>query len=227
MYIRPWSTSEHTTRDALQTAIGDPVEGLYTTNASISMGTHSGLRPLYNFGLYSYCSYIDSKDGQCSNSSVAFQLQPYSVVLADMPTNYSGLTQGFVPSDLTFTNSHYLGEFSRAAYYLLLMGSICAALAMLMWVTHQFFTVIIVIIPQSVGFQSERIPTSYRQCLQFLGLGYCSSESWSGPWSSIKQRASTMRRYVSVSFSRLTRKLSSIIHRLYPPDHKLAMRQYH
>ena len=96
------------------------------------MGTHSGLRPLYNFGLYSYCSYIDSKDGQCSNSSVAFQLQPYSVVLADMPTNYSGLTQGFVPSDLTFTNSHYLGEFSRAAYYLLLMGSICAALAMLM-----------------------------------------------------------------------------------------------
>ena len=124
--------SEHTTRDALQTAIGDPVEGLYTTNASISMGTHSGLRPLYNFGLYSYCSYIDSKDGQCSNSSVAFQLQPYSVVLADMPTNYSGLTQGFVPIDLTFTNSHYLGEFSRAAYYLLLMGSICAALAMLM-----------------------------------------------------------------------------------------------
>lgn len=96
------------------------------------MGTHSGLRPFYNFGLYSYCSYIDSTQGQCSNTSVAFQLEPYSVALADMPTNYSGLTQGFVPGDLTFTNSHYLSEFSRAAYYLLLMGTICAALATLL-----------------------------------------------------------------------------------------------
>lgn len=47
-----------------------------------------------------------------------------------MPQRFSDLTLGFIPTDLTFTNDHYLGEFSRAAYYLLLMGSICAALAM-------------------------------------------------------------------------------------------------
>ena len=119
---------------ALQNAIGDPVQGLYTFNASAPTGEQAGLRQLYQFGLYSYCAYVDNAQGVCSNSSVAYHLQPYTAVLSDMAANYSGLTQGFIPDDLTFTNSHYLSEFSRAAYYLLLMGSICAVLAMVMYV---------------------------------------------------------------------------------------------
>lgn len=47
-----------------------------------------------------------------------------------MSSRFESLTEGFVPTSLTFTNSHYLTEFSKAAYYLLLLGSICAALAM-------------------------------------------------------------------------------------------------
>lgn len=117
---------------ALQNAIGDPVEDLYTTNASAPIAEQAGLRELYQFGLYSYCAYVDHVQGACSNKSAAFQLEPFSDVLADMSARFSGITRGFIPGDLTFTNDHYLGEFSRAAYYLLLMGSICAALAVIL-----------------------------------------------------------------------------------------------
>jgi len=125
---------------ALQNAIGDPVQGLYTSNATAPLNQQAGLRQLYQFGLYSYCAYVDNVQGTCSNSSAAFQLAPYSAVLGDMGHNYSELTQGFIPGDLTFTNSHYLGEFSKAAYYMLLMGSICAALAMLIGIPKRTYT---------------------------------------------------------------------------------------
>lgn len=119
-------------RPALQAAIGgDPVQGLYTTNASLPLGQGTGLREIYGFGLYSYCGYTDSVNGTCSNSSAAFPLSPYNHILADMSSRFESLTEGFVPTSLTFTNSHYLSEFSKAAYYLLLLGSICAALAMI------------------------------------------------------------------------------------------------
>ncbi|THH11780.1 hypothetical protein EW145_g439 [Phellinidium pouzarii] len=125
---------------ALQNSIGDPVQGLYATNASTSIGEGTGLRQIYQFGLYSYCAYIDKVQGSCSNSSAAFQLDPYEVVLADMFSNYSSLTKGFIPTNLTFTNSHYLSEFSNAAYYLLLLGSICAALAMIIGIPKKTYT---------------------------------------------------------------------------------------
>jgi len=125
---------------ALQNAIGDPVEDLYTTNASAPIAEQAGLRELYQFGLYSYCAYVDHVQGSCSNKSAAFQLEPFSDVLADMSARFSGITRGFIPGDLTFTNDHYLGEFSRAAYYLLLMGSICAALAMVLGIPKRTYT---------------------------------------------------------------------------------------
>jgi hypothetical protein len=132
----PSSSSSHNAHSqALQVAIGDPVEGLYNTTPSAPVGEQAGLRQLYQFGLYSHCAYVDDKQGACSNSSVAKQWEPYNAVLSDMFQNYSDLTLGFVPNDQTFTNSHYLAEFSRAAYYMLLMGSICAAIAIPLCVT--------------------------------------------------------------------------------------------
>ena len=68
--------------------------------------------------------------GNCSNHTTAQRFEPYAIALADMPTRFSDLTKSFIPQDLTFTNSRYLGEFSHSAYYLLLLGTICAALAM-------------------------------------------------------------------------------------------------
>lgn len=59
---------------------------------------------------------------------------PFNVILSDMPSNWSEVTQNLIPDDLTFTNSKYLGDLSHAAYYLLLLGTICASLALVMCV---------------------------------------------------------------------------------------------
>ena len=120
---------------------GDPILGLYTSNASAPVGEREGLRQLYECGFYSYCAYVETTDttqGICSNKSTPFQLQPFAAFLADMPTNYSGITQNIVSTtnlaDTTFVNNHYLGEFSKAAYFLVLIGTICAGLAMFTYV---------------------------------------------------------------------------------------------
>ncbi|KAI0343991.1 hypothetical protein BDW22DRAFT_1328054 [Trametopsis cervina] len=107
----------------------DPVPGLYTDNSSAPLQQHAGLRNQYRFGLYSYCAYVNDTHGTCSNSTAGTRLQPYQAFLADVPVNYTGLTNSFIP-DTTFVNSSYLGDFSRGAYYLLLLGSIAVALAL-------------------------------------------------------------------------------------------------
>ena len=61
------------------------------------------------------------------------RLQPFTVIVGDMPANYSQLTLALLPSD-TFTDSQYLGEFSRGAYYLLLLGTIVAGITLFMCV---------------------------------------------------------------------------------------------
>lgn len=91
-----------------------------------------GLRQTYEWGLYSYCAYTNGSEGTCTAASAPLEFMPFSAILADMPANYSEITQNLIPDNLTFTNSHYLGEFSHAAYYLLLLGTICAFLAMVM-----------------------------------------------------------------------------------------------
>ncbi|KAL5518674.1 hypothetical protein ACEPAH_357 [Sanghuangporus vaninii] len=129
--------------DALASATGDPVDGLYansSTNATVPLAQGVGLRQMYKFGLYSYCAYIEGGAGVCSNTTAGHQLQPYDAVLADMPTRFPSLTRAFVPDSFTFTNSHYLGEFSKAAYYLLLLGSIFAGLAMITGIPKRTWT---------------------------------------------------------------------------------------
>ena len=98
---------------------------------------HAGLRTEYKFGLYSYCAYVNDTHGTCSNSTAGTKLQPYVAFLGDIPSNYTGLTNSFIP-DVTFINSNYLGDFSRGAYYLLLLGSIAVALALFSSVTLTF-----------------------------------------------------------------------------------------
>ena len=107
----------------------DPVDGLYTTNASAPLLEQAGLRNYYNFGLYTYCAYVNGSAGTCSPHDTAKRLQPFMAILGDMPANYSRLTLALLPSD-TFTVSQYLGEFSNGAYYLLLLGTIVAGLTL-------------------------------------------------------------------------------------------------
>jgi len=118
--------------NSLQTAIGDPVQGLYTSSPTAPLQQQAGLRQTYEFGIYSYCAYVNPGQGICSNTTAGFPWQPFNLILADMGANYSGLTQNFINNTLTFTNSHYLGQFSHSAYYVLLLGTICAALALVL-----------------------------------------------------------------------------------------------
>lgn len=118
-------------RTGLAEALGDPIAGLYTDNASAPLQSQAGLRNLYRFGLYSYCAYVNTSHGTCSNHSAANRWEPLKVITADMASNYSALTDELIPAD-TFTDSQYVGDFTNGAWYLLLIGTICAGLAFLM-----------------------------------------------------------------------------------------------
>jgi len=107
----------------------DPINGLYTSNATASLGVQAGLRQLYEFGLYSHCAYVNKTAGICSNTTVAHKFLPYDVITIDMATNYTQATDSFLKGT-TFHNSNYLGTQSKAAYYLILLGSICTALTL-------------------------------------------------------------------------------------------------
>ncbi|EEB96952.1 hypothetical protein MPER_03823, partial [Moniliophthora perniciosa FA553] len=53
--------------------------------------------------------------------------RPYDYITGDMTPNYQFYSDAIIV-DTTFRNSKYLGSSSRAAYYLILLGTICAAL---------------------------------------------------------------------------------------------------
>jgi hypothetical protein len=107
----------------------DPINGLYTSNSSAPLGVQAGLRQLYEFGLYSHCAYVNKAAGICSNTTVANKFLPYDAITSDMATNYTQATDVFLKGT-TFHNSSYLGTQSKAAYYLILLGSMCTALTL-------------------------------------------------------------------------------------------------
>ena len=74
------------------------------------------------------------------------KLQPFDRVLGDIPENFTSLTTFLIPSN-TFIDSQYLGEFSRGAYYLLLLGTVVAALAFFVcvWCHHRTIWIYFVI----------------------------------------------------------------------------------
>lgn len=126
----PGNWCDDSTSQALAAAFNpDPINGLYTSNASAPIGVQAGLRQIYEFGLYSHCAYINKTAGRCSNTTVANKFLPYDAVTSDMAMNYSQATD-IILKGTTFHNSGYLGTQSKAAYYLILLGSICTALAL-------------------------------------------------------------------------------------------------
>ncbi|KAI0768590.1 Glucanosyltransferase-domain-containing protein [Trametes elegans] len=113
----------------LEAALGDPIAGLYTTNASAPLQAEQGIRELYKFGLYGYCGYVNGTAGICSNTSAANRFEPFTVLTEDMLGNYSTVTTALITQG-TFIDSDYLGEFTNAAYYLIIIGSVAAGLAL-------------------------------------------------------------------------------------------------
>ncbi|KAH9890994.1 Glucanosyltransferase-domain-containing protein [Cubamyces lactineus] len=112
----------------LNVALGDPIAGLYASNGSAPLRDQQGIRELYKYGLYSYCGYVNGT-GICSNTSAANRFTPLTDLVADMAANYSGVTTALIDEG-TFTDSSYLGNFTNGAYYLIIIGSVCTALAL-------------------------------------------------------------------------------------------------
>lgn len=115
---------------AIQAAILNPVQGLYTNNGSAPLQAEGGVRQTYEFGLYSYCAFVQDGTGICGNHTIAEQFRPFDTITADMLGNYSVLSAAFI-QDSTFRDSKYLGQLSTAAYWMFLLGTICAALTVL------------------------------------------------------------------------------------------------
>lgn len=116
--------------NALFVAESDPVDGLYTTNATIPLQQKSGLRQLYAWGLYSYCAYTTADQGICSKTTIGHRVLPFDTMLSDVPVKFQAVAN-FIISPSPFTNSGFLGSLSRGGYYLCLIGTILTALAML------------------------------------------------------------------------------------------------
>ena len=118
-------------RQGIAAAIApDPTDGLYTNNASTPLEQHLGLRQEYKFGLYGHCAYVNDTAGLCSNTSAGNRFQPFNAIVGDMQPNFTSISTVLLANS-TFTDSDYLGNFSNGAYYLLLIGTICAALALI------------------------------------------------------------------------------------------------
>ncbi|KAF8634491.1 hypothetical protein AX15_000929 [Amanita polypyramis BW_CC] len=120
-------------REALNNALFDPILGLYTTNASAPLQEGLGLRQYYEFGLYSYCGYINSTAGTCGNHTAGSQFRPYDALTSDMIANFSSITS-VVLTNTTLIDSKYLGQSSRAAYWMLLLGAIFTAVTFIAYV---------------------------------------------------------------------------------------------
>jgi len=121
----------------LSAFILNPVNGLYTSNASVPLQAQAGLREFYAFGLYSYCAYVDgSKPGVCSDHTSGQRFTPYDVMTADMFSNYSLISTSFIP-DNSFRDSKYLGDSSKAGYAMILLGTIATVLSMLAGITKK------------------------------------------------------------------------------------------
>lgn len=102
---------------------------LFTNTSSVPLQEHFGLRQFYDFGLYSYCAYVDVTAGSCSHTKAATKFLPYDMISADVAV---GLLSSATPDTIALSAS--IGSQSRSAYYLILLGLICTALALFAWV---------------------------------------------------------------------------------------------
>jgi hypothetical protein len=114
----------------LEQAFGDTIQSLYTNNASAPLNAQAGLRQVYLFGLYTHCAYVDANLGICGNHTTPSRFQPYGTITSDMLANYSQFSNAIIVNT-TFRNDQYLGSSSKAAYYLFLLGTLCAGLAVI------------------------------------------------------------------------------------------------
>ena len=118
---------------------GANVNNLYAQNQADALGQGNGIRNDYQWGLYNLCAgQASGTDRACTERHFGFEFQPVEAILADAPQDARQQIQNFLPAN-TFTDSKYLGDYSKPAMYLIFVGS---CLAFLAWVagllSHRF-----------------------------------------------------------------------------------------
>src|SRR5260221_4480347 len=145
----------------LEAFIQNPVSGLYTSIPNATLGTQAGLRQYYEFGLYSYCGFVSATTnatsdstgwvnssstpkpsigpgrGTCTGSKFAMAFTPYDYITSDMLSNYTILSNNFIP-DTPFRDSSSLHSLGQAAYWMLLLGTISIFFAIVTYVPTLF-----------------------------------------------------------------------------------------
>lgn len=113
----------------------DPVYGLYDNlNASAPLAAGLGLRQYYQFGLYSYCATTAYNGSLCVKEKIAAGFTPYTALISDMLPNHSILTTAMLtqlqPPTKFYYNADSMNQLSNVGYYMLLLGTVCAAVAL-------------------------------------------------------------------------------------------------
>lgn len=121
--------SDNLYSDALYNALFDPIGGLYSDNALAPLQQHHGIREVYKFGLYSHCGYMNATAGICSHHVFSYRFTPYPIITSDMSANYSAITDALV-LESSFRDSDALGSGSRAAYWMIFLGTVTSFFAL-------------------------------------------------------------------------------------------------
>jgi len=126
---------------ALEAGTGDPAPGLFTGNATAPLGQDLGLRQEYLWGFYGHCAYTNLSLGRgiCGNQTFGSKFTPFDVILGDTPARYNVFTQFIIPTT-TFKDSGYLGTLSNAAFWLIFIATLAAAVALITGVIKNTWT---------------------------------------------------------------------------------------
>jgi len=132
------------TTDGLQSSLrananGATIDNIYASNQAAPELQGNGIKNEYQWGLYTFCAgQGTSGPRSCADSSIGFRFEPAQVLGQDIGSNYNSTLTSLI-GDQTFTDSSYLGRYSHAASYIILIGTILAGLAFLTgFLAHRF-----------------------------------------------------------------------------------------
>ncbi|WFD24884.1 hypothetical protein MEQU1_003590 [Malassezia equina] len=105
---------------------------LMTKSFTSPLGQGQGLREQYSWGLYNYCGgSSDFEQVACEDKSFGHRINVPQAIQADMPSGKSSAATGQYP------DQDNINSYTRAAFYLLFVGTIIAGVAFLVSVlTH-------------------------------------------------------------------------------------------
>ncbi|GAA6060628.1 hypothetical protein JCM10212_006379 [Sporobolomyces blumeae] len=120
----------------------------------VNESRHDGLRKTYEWGLWGYCATnggVGDARSYCEESTINPSFQPAKVLLEDVPTDFADALKETLP-DNVFTADDYLGTYTQAASYVILLGSLSTALAALFALFARRLAFILAAIFSLVGF---------------------------------------------------------------------------